>query len=368
MISRRVSRRALLRSMGWAPTLLLPSPFHASALDFLVPERVEGALVASFPFADFRLTPHYPTRSPLEDVLKLIEPGLDGYLVEKYAAEITSVLNRWASDIKSAPPALATLASFIHPSSEFNSINSAPETIVRNATGIDTRNRNFPASLSTGRDSFLSAIKNYFLPLRSIATAEFEITHLKQLSLTPPRVAAEVRYALVGVNSNGAREERIGTWHLLWSQDSSGKWWIDRWTFLQESINRAAGPLFHDVTSAALGRIDSYQRQLVHGVDHWRTMLDGASGIDVFGNNGIAAGDFDNDGFDDLYICQPSGLPNRLYRNRGDGTLEDVTEKSGVGVLDATSCALFADFENRGLQDLLIVCASGPLLFLNQGN
>ena len=82
----------------------------------------------------------------------------------------------------------------------------------------------------------------------------------------------------------------------------------------------------------------------------------------------MAAGDYDNDGFDDLYVCQPAGLPNRLYRNRGDGTFEDVTEKAGVGVLDSTACALFADFENRGRQDLLVVCGTGPLLFRNQGD
>ncbi len=85
-------------------------------------------------------------------------------------------------------------------------------------------------------------------------------------------------------------------------------------------------------------------------------------------NRGLAAGDFDNDGLDDLYICQPPGLPNRLYHNRGDGTFEDVTEAAGVGVLDASACALFADFENKGLQDLLVVCGSGPLLFVNEGN
>ena len=107
---------------------------------------------------------------------------------------------------------------------------------------------------------------------------------------------------------------------------------------------------------------------MLRGVDHWRTVMDGASGIDVYGNNGVAVGDFDNDGFDDLYICQPAGLPNRLYRNRADGTFEDVTEQSGVGVLDDTACALFADFENKGVQDLLVVCGGGPLLFLNQGN
>ena len=79
---------------------------------------------------------------------------------------------------------------------------------------------------------------------------------------------------------------------------------------------------------------------MLRGADYWRTVLDGACGIDVYGSNGIAAGDFDNDGFDDFYVCQAAGLPNRLYRNSGDGTFEDVTEKSGAGVLDNTACAL----------------------------
>ena len=86
-------------------------------------------------------------------------------------------------------------------------------------------------------------------------------------------------------------------------------------------------PAFIHVTAQALGATDSYRTQMLHGVDYWRTVLDGACGIDVYGNNGVAAGDFDDDGFDDLYVCQPAGLPNRLYRNRGDGTFEDVTER-----------------------------------------
>ena len=46
--------------------------------------------------------------------------------------------------------------------------------------------------------------------------------------------------------------------------------------------------------------------QLLFGADYWRTVLDGAVGIDVYGNNGLAVGDFDNDGRDDLYVCQPA--------------------------------------------------------------
>jgi hypothetical protein len=94
---------------------------------------------------------------------------------------------------------------------------------------------------------------------------------------------------------------------------------------------------------------------------------DSASGIDVYGNNGIAVGDIDNDGWDEIYVCQPGGLPNRLYQSR-QGRLEDITERAGVGVLDDTSSALFVDFRNSGLQDLLVLRSGGPLLFLNQGD
>jgi len=150
-------------------------------------------------------------------------------------------------------------------------------------------------------------------------------------------------------------------------RDESAAWRAIRWEATEEVLSRTREPIFIDVTAHALGSIDSYKNQMLRGADHWRTVIDGACGIDVYGNNGLAVGDIDNDGFDDLYICQPSGLPNRLYRNRGDGTFEDVSALSGVDVLDNTACALFADFENKGSQDLLVVCASGPLLFLNQG-
>jgi len=353
--------------MRWAPTLLLPSPLRSFPLDFhSLPGK--SSVSPSFPLADIQLSPHYPSRSPLEDVLRLVEPGLDGYSTEKHCAEIAVLLTRWSSHLKTNPPAIATLSEFVHPGVEFNSLDSARDTVIRSGSGIESRVRKFSVNRVSGRDLLLSEIKKDLTNFKAIATAEFEITHLKVLSSDPLRLATELRCSLVGTASNGGREERIARWNLQWTRDSNGKWWIDQWIFAEERVNRTADLLFRDVSAPAFGKIDSYERQLRHGVDHWRTVLDGASGIDVYGNNGIAAGDFDNDGLDDLYICQPSGLPNRLYRNLGDGTFEDVTESSGLGILDATACAIFADFENKGLQDLLVVCASGPLLFRNQGN
>src|SRR5206468_2410024 len=107
---------------------------------------------------------------------------------------------------------------------------------------------------------------------------------------------------------------------IKWGREPSGEWRILEWKAMAEQRCRTSSPVFMDITSQAFDSNSSYSGQLLHGTDYWRTVLDGASGIDVYGSVGVACGDVDNDGFDDLYICQPSGLPNRLYRNRGDGT------------------------------------------------
>jgi len=108
-------------------------------------------------------------------------------------------------------------------------------------------------------------------------------------------------------------------------------------------------------------------RQFERGTPDWRRRIDLTSGIDVYGQNGVAVGDFNNDGFDEIYVCQPGGLPNRLLRRDEDGLYRDVSAAAGVDLLDHTSCALFADFRNVGLQDLVVLTGSQPLYFENNG-
>ena len=122
-----------------------------------------------------------------------------------------------------------------------------------------------------------------------------------------------------------------------------------------------AGDRFADITGAVLD-----DEQLSRGIPYWLARLDPSTGIDIFGNNGIAVGDIDNDGVDEIYVCQPGGLPNRLFRFNGT-KLIDIAKSSGVDVVDDTSCALFLDTRNSGLQDLIVLRSSGPLLFLNDG-
>ena len=102
-------------------------------------------------------------------------------------------------------------------------------------------------------------------------------------------------------------------------------------------------------------------------LDAWSRSLDAVLTRDSNGHHGVSAGDADGDGLDDLYVAQPAGLPNRLFRARGDGTFEDVTDRAGVGVLDDTAQSLFADIDNDGDQDLVLATGTQPLLFVNDG-
>lgn len=70
--------------------------------------------------------------------------------------------------------------------------------------------------------------------------------------------------------------------------------------------------------------------------------------------NGVAAGDIDNDGWTDLYVTYWG--PNLLYRNRGDGTFEEIGVKSGTAgpAREWSSGATFIDYDRDGRLDLLV--------------
>jgi len=74
-------------------------------------------------------------------------------------------------------------------------------------------------------------------------------------------------------------------------------------------------------------------------------------GGDAYGM-GVAVGDYDGDGFADLYLTQyPHSI---LYHNNGDGTFTDVTEKAGVGAPGWATSAVWFDYDNDGRLDLFV--------------
>jgi hypothetical protein len=90
------------------------------------------------------------------------------------------------------------------------------------------------------------------------------------------------------------------------------------------------------------------------GRGHFTDVTSG-SGLDIsFYGMGVAVGDYDNDGLDDVLITGVGG--NHLFHNDGNGKFHDVTEAAGVGgsTNDWGTCAAFVDYDNDGKLDLLV--------------
>ncbi|HUO33752.1 MAG TPA: tetratricopeptide repeat protein [Candidatus Acidoferrum sp.] len=324
--------------------------------------------------AEFHVRPQYRQPGALDSLLAKVRAGSDEFVTEKYQDQIVAMLRVWSAQLLESPQKTTAIEASMTP--DFSASSAEPTELqpLRVEPALRTWRLKFSGETVLGREEFLKQWRAEMSLFSSIITAELQVTSIQAnpiispSSNVPDSLKTRIRYELVGTGQAFYREQRVGTWELAWKADASGQFRLSRWQATTEERSRSAAPLFRDIAAEAFGGCASYKAQLACGTDYWRTVLDGACGIDIYGHNGVSIADIDGDGFDDVYICQPAGLPNLLYRNRGDGTFEDITAKSGLGLLENTACALFADVDNDGRQDLIVVRASGPLLFLNQGN
>jgi hypothetical protein len=91
------------------------------------------------------------------------------------------------------------------------------------------------------------------------------------------------------------------------------------------------------------------------------------------GGASVAAGDYDGDGLDDLFVTDSGeGKKSHLFHNNGNLTFTEVTDKAGVGggndPLSIVADALWFDYDNDGREDLLVARFGKPILYHNEGN
>lgn len=301
--------------------------------------------------------------SPVQQVLALVDPQAAGSLSELQAAGIEQFLSDLADDLVSGN---LNLESRVAP--DFRGTPLVPtEESLTVERGVLRSFHGTPASeTGVGSDTvggeFAALLEGY----RSVDWAKFKIVRIA--SQGPDGASTTLRFQLAGAAHDGHRQQSTGLWEADWRRAQESSWLLAAIRAGPSERSRTSAAVFTDVSEAAFGMNASFRRQLRHGTEVWRTRMDSASGMDVYGQQGLAVGDYDGDGHEDFYLTQPGGLPNRLFRNLGDGRFADVSADAGLDALDGSSAAFFVDIENNGTQDLILILSTGqPLLFLNGG-
>jgi FG-GAP-like repeat len=205
-------------------------------------------------------------------------------------------------------------------------------------------------------------------------------TKFKIIRVTTKQNTAEtVAYMQSDGHTPAGIVQQSGTWTCQWRGESkeeppriSGIAVTDYEEVVPASASNAAnqadrGPLFEDWSVPVMGKTECWSRDLVYGADHWYGNLDATFNIHQ-GNHGVSIVDIDGDGREDIFLAQPAGLPNRMLHQRPDGTLEDVSHAAGLDWLDNTRAALFADLDNDGDADAVIVMGYSAQLFEGDGH
>ena len=299
----------------------------------------------------------------LAAILQHVEPGADGFPEEKVAAELDSRLEELARLLRAGRAHDAT--PLLTADFKGSRIRPLKTTAVSSGALEVLRAKTMPQELGLDRAGFVGELRALLAGMDDVRVAEFLITSIQVPS--DGRARTDVHFDLVGSGASAFRTELVGRWRIEWRRDER-VWRAAEWRALELQQSRAAAPIFREITEAVLGANESFHRQLAFPLDPWLATIDSSFMLNSMGHHGVSAGDADGDGRDDLFVAQPAGLPDRLFRNKGDGTFEDMTEQAGLLVLDETSQALFADIDNDGDQDLiLVVTGSGLLLFRNDG-
>lgn len=176
-------------------------------------------------------------------------------------------------------------------------------------------------------------------------------------------------FSFSGTGQGGAAEQHA-TWGIRWAGGENGlpvirQIWLENF---EETTSTLPDGLFHDVAASVMRNVSTYGPQFLRGLDYWFERIQDQRYSAFIGISGIAVGDVNGDGLEDLYVCQELGLPNRLFLHQPDGTVVEAAEAWGVDWLQTCRGALLVDLDNDGDQDLAVAVIGGVAIAENLGD
>ena len=233
-------------------------------------------------------------------------------------------------------------------------------------------------------DTTQASLSKVLSPLVSVGRiADIKIGTVKGTFLAPDKFEMETKLEGRLVVEDGKAMGVKGYQTLGWSNKDG--WKLSSWKQKKLKIIAASKTLFENVTESAIP--DKTTRDAVLRSSHQELILansaqaneDGkfkqarpqykgfSDWYSAFQYPSVSVLDIDSDGHDDLFVTD-RWQPAQLLRNRGDGTFEDWTEKSGLKIDELANCVYFADFDNDGDSDAFVGISLGSSKFFkNEG-
>ncbi len=221
--------------------------------------------------------------------------------------------------------------------------------------------------LYQGALGLVDALRGLIAPLGEMTETRVEIKVI-HVELEDTEASTRQIFALFGRTTQGYVEQHA-TWEAGWTRVGDSAPFLKSLRALEDfeevhyqGQGQGGGVMFSDRTAGALAHNASFNQQLMRGTWSWLGELESGLGTDALGHSGLAIGDVDGDGLEDLYACQLGGLPNRLFLRTADGLANDRSAWAGVDWLDRSHSALLIDLDNDGDKDLVL--GTGPALIL----
>jgi hypothetical protein len=304
--------------------------------------------------------------------LEIDDPTKDGWETEAFTLEAEKQLKYLGQFLSSLESVDAETLKEVA-ANDFTGTRLLPETLKMVYEGpsitVHRKPQDAFAKRVRGPEGFLETAKELADAFRGAQNMKVKI---KTVLVHPEGKVIKTRHLLeISGQINESTLEQHATWDATWMPRKEKPPLLkalDVASFEQTKVNAPHGTLLVDCTRSAIEHNSCYEKQFLHGYEEWLSSMPHTRYFVSLGSPGLAVGDVNGDGLDDLYVCQEQGLPNRLFIQQEDGKLDDRAVASQVDWVQDSRSALLVDLDNDGDQDLVVAFLGGLLMASNDGN
>jgi hypothetical protein len=276
---------------------------------------------------------------------------------------------RWkelsAALVKSANGAQLDPSAFVAADAQFAPLRKRGGELLK-VGSVTLRRAGASGFVDEARAAASTAFARLLEPFAGASDLRFEFKTVGVELRSETEFATRVLYHAFGSTASG-RVQQNAVWSVEWARATPEAPPLIRAIEVAgfEELS-APGPLLREVTGAVLGEL-ALSPAVALGSEHWFGRSDACGEWNFLGHNGIAIGDVDADGREDVFVAMPGGLPNMLLLHAADGTVRDGAEQAGLAWLDDTKGALLIDYDNDGDSDLFAAVGATIVVALNDG-